>query len=195
MDGELRPVEHEEYSIRESGVDGRPERTAMTAGRSPREQQEELPDDWPLPSDPPPIMRMTHAAYGAILRELTSRRPEYGGMLLGPKDSDVVTHFVADENGLAGSASFTLDAAGLNRTLREFRQCGLDAKGLVHSHPHGMTRPSAGDLHYVQKALANPRNREARDFHLPIVCNGQLYPYVISRDCPDRVLHAVLILV
>ena len=151
-------------------------------------------DDWPLPAGPLPAIRLLQTAYSDAMRVLTSRRPECAGMLLGPSDSDIVTHCVADEHGRATTASFTLDAAWLNRVLREFQRCGINAKGLIHSHPAGVTRPSGGDLRYVARSLGNPKNKDCSEFFLPIVCDRRLYPYVVTREEPGRVLRAELVL-
>lgn len=159
-----------------------------------RADDRDAPDDWPAPTGPLPAMRMLQSAYSDAMRELTDRRPECAGMLLGACESDIVTHFVADEHGRATSASFTLDAAWLNRVLREFQRCGINAKGLIHSHPAGVTRPSGGDLRYVARSLGNPKNKDCSEFFLPIVCDRRLYPYVVTREEPGRVLRAELVL-
>ena len=137
-------------------------------------------------------IRIVQETYQRIVDELTNRPPEFGGMLLGPINSDIVSHFVPDERAQATPASFTLHAESLNRRLRRFNRCGMDAKGLVHSHPSGVTRPSAGDLNYVRTSLANPKNKDCLEFLMPIVCAGQFYPYIIFRD--RGVLRAELVL-
>jgi proteasome lid subunit RPN8/RPN11 len=152
------------------------------------------PEEEPLAEAWPPILRMLQSAYLAVMRHLTSVPPEAGGMLLGPRGSPVVTHYVPDRNGQATAASFTLDAAGLNRILRRFLDCDLDAKGLVHSHPRGCSAPSFGDLAYVRKVFGNEKNRDLGEFLLPIVCDGELYPYLIRGSDPGRVLPAQLLL-
>lgn len=145
-----------------------------------------------------PIMKMTQSAYNDILDDLVERpfRNEKAGMLLGPlAEDDFVTHYVPDHNGLATPASFTLDSKGLNKTLRKRKAAGLTCKGVVHAHPPNVLHPSFGDLRYVAKLFANPRNCDAAQVMLPIVCNGRLYPYLIDADNPREVLVARLILV
>lgn len=141
-------------------------------------RQENAPDvaAWPLPLRP---MKMLQTAYLDIMRHLSSVPPEAGGMLLGPKGSGVVTHYVIDEKGKATAASFTLDAAGLNRVLKKALENGMNCKGLVHSHPTGCTVPSCGDLAYVRKAFANEKNKGITEFLLPIFCGGVLIPYIV----------------
>lgn len=146
---------------------------------------------WPRPLPP---MRLLQTAYLDIMRHLTSVVPEAGGMLLGPKGSSVVTHYVIDENGKATAASFTLDAAGLNRVLKKALDCGLNCKGLVHSHPPGCTQPSGGDLVYVRKSFTNEKNKDLTEFLLPIVCGGVLIPYIVRPREENVVQMAQLIL-
>jgi proteasome lid subunit RPN8/RPN11 len=127
------------------------------------------------------VMRITRPIYQEILDALTSRKPESGGMLLGPKNHDAVTHFVFDENGHPTSTSFSIDHVGLTKVLRRFRACDIDMKGFVHSHPDGHTQPSSADIQYVLKTFSNPKNSGVKEFLLPIVCGGELYPHVITR--------------
>ncbi|MBI2806066.1 MAG: Mov34/MPN/PAD-1 family protein [Planctomycetes bacterium] len=169
---------------------------------------DELPDDNPrIPhastsdqkcDDPPkvatwsrplPSIRMLQAPYLDIMRHLASVPHEAGGALIGLKGSPVVTHYVPDKNGKATAASFTLDAAGLNRVLKRMLECGLDCKGLVHSHPPGCGQPSSGDLAYVRKSFANEKNKDLKEFLLPIFCDGILIPYVV-RPHEQRVVQA-----
>jgi len=142
-----------------------------------------------------PVIRMTQSCYVEIMGELANRPPEAGGMLLGPADDDLVTHYIPDVNAKATAASFTLDAAGLNKVLAQFRECGMNAKGLVHSHPRGCVSPSVGDIEYVRKSLANAKNQAASRFLLPIVCGKHLYPYIITRGERDEAVIALLLLV
>ena len=139
-------------------------------------------------------MRMTQTVYLEIMRHLSSVAPEAGGMLLGPKSHPVVTHYVRDKKGKATAASFTLDAAGLNRVLKKAIACGMDCKGLVHSHPQGCTQPSGGDLAYVRKAFANEKNKDLAEFLLPIFCGGILLPYIVRPHDENLVQNAQLLL-
>lgn len=160
-------------------------------GRHDRHSSDDAPNICP----PQPVMCMTQSCYWQIMEELTRREPEAGGLLLGPIEDDLATHYVPDENAIATGVSFTLDAPSLNRVLRQFRACGLNGKGLVHSHPRGCTQPSGGDLAYVRKSLANEKNQGAMNFMLPIVCGKHLYPYLIQRDQTPEVVLAHLWLV
>lgn len=158
------------------------------------------PDLWePLPPvttarPTRPVMRIVQAAYLSLMEKIAYRGREEGGLLIGPKDSDVVTGFVFDDDARRTATTYTLGAAALNSRLLECLRLGYDAKGVVHSHPDGAYLPSAPDLAYVTKALSNPKNAGCHEYLLPIVCSGQLFPYAIRRDQPDVVLRAELVL-
>jgi len=145
-----------------------------------------------------PILKMTQSAYREIMDDLVEHPfwREKAGMLLGPsEEDDLVTHYIPDKNGRATYSSFTLDAASLNKTLRKRKGVGLNCKGVVHVHPPGVLQPSFGDLAYVAKLFANPKNTETTQVMLPIVCNGRLYPYLIQAESPREVLIPRLILI
>ena len=145
-----------------------------------------------------PILKMTQSVYREILDDLTEKTfsKEKAGMLLGPSaEDDLVTHYIPDKTGRATYSSFTLDAESLNRRLLNYQNVGMDCKGIVHVHPPGILRPSFGDLQYVAKLFANPKNEQTTQVMLPIACNGRLYPYLIDADDPQEILVPNLILV
>ena len=128
-----------------------------------------------------PIVLMTQPVYIAILAKLTWP-PEKGGLLIGPKDHEAVTHFHLDDSGEATDASFTFDHAALNDALKGYVAAGLDCKGYVHVHPPGCDRPSYGDLAAVRALFAKQKNGGLHRFLLPIIASGQLHPFVIERQ-------------
>lgn len=143
----------------------------------------------------PPFFRITQPTYRDIMQELCQRSPEAGGALFGPVDSDLVTHFHFDEGAKVSPVTFTLDHVGLNKVLKKHLESGIDCKGIVHSHPPFASRPSMGDLEYVRKCFANERNKGLDVFALPIVCNGNFLPYLISKDdlTTPQLAHLVLV--
>lgn len=151
-----------------------------------------------LTADRRPLVKLTQTGYLDMLGDL-GQQPfthEKAGLLLGPvEEDDLVTHYEPDTNGEGTPGSFTLDAAGLNETLARYKNAGLNCKGVVHVHPPGVLRPSFGDLIYVGRLFANPKNAKATQIILPIVCNGRLYPYVIDSRSPREVLVSTLVLV
>ena len=184
----------------------RPENDEMSDDENPRDlatDKEPDTDDEsarlrPVPESATvePVLKMTQSAFCECMQELTSRRPEAGGMLLGPKDDDdLVTVYIHDETGKATTASFTSDEVRLNVILLQYRERGLNCKGLIHSHPAGVISPSGGDLAYVRKVFANDHNEAAGQFFLPIICADRMYPYLVRQDAPHRILSAQLRLV
>ena len=136
-----------------------------------------------VPDEPLPVwlMKMTQSAFSDSCEHLFSRPPEVAGILLGPvKDDLVVTHFIPDTEGKGSPASFTLNTRTLNRELSKAKTCGLNCKGIVHSHPSGFIVPSSGDLAYLQRLFTRPANSELTQFFMPIVCDGHFYPYVFA---------------
>ena len=184
----------------------RPENDEVIDDENPRDlatdEEPETDDDSarerPVPETATvePVLKMTQSAFLECMHELTSRRPESGGMLLGPvDDDDLVSVYIHDKNGKATAASFTIDEVRLNVILHRFRERGLNCKGLIHSHPAGVTSPSGGDLAYVRKVFANDNNQAAGQFFLPIICGDRMYPYLVRQDAPHRILTPQLRLV
>lgn len=146
------------------------------------------PEDRPSDVEPGrPVVLRTQAVYSSVLADLLSTPPEAGGALVGPRDSELITHYAANP-GESTETSFTLDHITLNRQLAGWREAGLDLKGIVHSHPAGVHTPSRGDLAYLERLLGNPKNRHAASLAFPIVCDGRLWPYAAVRTGPDEVV-------
>jgi proteasome lid subunit RPN8/RPN11 len=145
--------------------------------------------------EPLPIweLRILQTAYLKAMIYLCGRLPEAAGILLSLQhDDSLITEFVPDDSGRGTAVSFELDAAKLNRVLKEKKSVGLTCMGIVHSHPAGIIQPSFGDVSYFRKLFATPANGEAQHLFVPIICNGRMYPYVFTHD---RVYPAQLTLV
>lgn len=137
----------------------------------------------PFAEELPPRIRMTESVRRVVFDELGSRHPEQGGILLGPADEETLaTHFVFDHIGHRTSVSYTPDADFLNRTIRQFKKCGMTCIGICHSHPRRTKRLSTGDLQWARVSFANPRNKENAQIFMPIFCGGVLYPYIVTRN-------------
>jgi proteasome lid subunit RPN8/RPN11 len=130
----------------------------------------------------PPLMRITQEAFLKLMwslgREAFHR--EEAGLLVGPTDRDLITDFVEDQHGQATAASFTLNGRRLTRIVRQLKLRGLEVKGIAHSHPDGVIRPSHGDLRYLNRLFNNPKNDGAEQIVFPIVCRQRLWPYVVT---------------
>ncbi|MFL6546765.1 MAG: hypothetical protein ACJ8LM_16505 [Candidatus Udaeobacter sp.] len=127
---------------------------------------------------------MTRASYIQAMTQLGARPPEQAGILMGPMDSPVVTHFLLDKNGRGSPIHFELDDQYLNGELRKFLALQMEAKGFLHSHPKNCRELSAGDLKYLRRIWNNPNNDCERIF-MPIVVGRKMHPFVVDRDDPD----------
>lgn len=165
-------------------------------GRSKNEPETgDQTSDEPTDYDSYPLwpLEMCQSAYCEIQDYFRAREPEAAGLLLGPtRDDPVVTHFVPDEDGDSTAATFHLSAAGLNRVLQRVKPAGLDCKGIIHSHPSGVVKPSSGDLAYLRRLFDRPANADVVQCFVPIFCDRRLYPYVYAQG---RLWLAELILI
>ena len=129
-------------------------------------------------------LRILQTAYLKTMTYLCERLPEAAGILLSLQhDDSLITEFVPDDSGRGTAVSFELDAAKLNRVLKEKKGVGLTCMSIVHSHPAGVIQPSFGDVIYFRKLFSTPANGEAQHLFVPIVCNGRMYPYVFADGC------------
>ena len=122
------------------------------------------------PDRPPdvPLIVMSTRVRCQIMCTIGARRPESGGILLGPIGSTDITDFYFDGTASCSSATYTPDYVTLNRMMRQvWMPGGLDMKGFVHSHPGGFDRLSHGDLEYIQRLLK--KNSDMSFFAAPIV--------------------------
>lgn len=144
-------------------------------------------------SEPPPApplgvaqvpfweLQILQSAFVKTMKYLCERPPEAAGILFSLRhDEGLVVDFVADDSGQGTGVSFRLDAASLNRVLKERKTLGQTCMGIVHSHPIGTTQPSLGDLMYFRKLFAAPANGGAQYFYVPIVCQERMYAYVFA---------------
>ena len=145
------------------------------------------------PTPPRRCIRATTPVYREILCTIGRRRPETGGLLLGPVDRCIVTHFHFDDGADCTGSTYTPDYAAL-RTLMQgvWLPAGLDMKGFVHSHPPGLNRLSSGDLAYIRRLLA--ANTDMEVFLAPLVLpeSFQFCPIVVERRDPS-VGHAAIL--
>lgn len=142
-----------------------------------------------------PPMRIISAVYDELREAIAYDGRETSALLLGPTNSDVITHVRRDKPKSRSSVHVSVGASFLNETVKAFSALGINAKGIAHSHPPGCNCPSRGDLAYVAKTFRNPRNSDCQAFMLPILCDGRLWPYVVTRRAPESASLAELVLV
>jgi hypothetical protein len=117
-----------------------------------------------------PMYYFVDALIRDLERHVVAGKPERGGALLGLPNRRVVTDFLFDSKAQASAASFTT-SRGLGERVRELEQRhGLQFKGIVHSHPAGLDRPSQQDRH--QAGVSLELNSHLADYALPIVTLG-----------------------
>lgn len=90
-------------------------------------------------------MVITDLVYGEIRSQLASHAPERGGALYGSKGYPFVTHFEFDPEGETSSVSYVPSTRLIANVPKVEAETGLQFKGIIHSHPLGITRPSGGD--------------------------------------------------
>lgn len=139
------------------------------------------------------VLRMTQQVMDEIGEEVYYDGCERAGMLVGPKGVDLATVFVPDRGGKGSVGSFEVDADGLNNALRNYLAVRHDMKGIVHSHPKGVIRPSDDDVAYAMGTLRLDKNCGAYDFWMAIVEGGLMHAYRIDRN--QRVLKANIVVV
>lgn len=140
-----------------------------------------------------PSMQITESAYRKIMLALSNREREYGGILVGPTDSRMVSHFFPDKTGTSRAASFTFDHMALTRILKAIEPHNLDGKGFVHSHPSGYRDLSPGDMDYVRSVFDSEPTLQ--ELLMPIVVDGEMIPYIIYPSAIDTPVRARLILI
>ncbi len=107
---------------------------------------------------------------GDLERQIAAHEPERGGALLGPRLRPLVTRFLPDPEAAASGASWAPSRA-LDAAVKALeREQGLELKGLVHSHPPGLDRPSEQDLRELAEGLR--RNGHMPCYLAPVVTRG-----------------------
>jgi hypothetical protein len=141
-----------------------------------------------------PPMKWTQGVYQQVIREIGSKPPELGGVLLGPADEMLATHFIFDETGRGSSTSWTFGHARLNELLRQYVPLRLHMRGFVHSHPSRVTSLSAQDVNDFRKPFANAKNENLTEVWTPIVVDGRVYPYLLYPDQPQPMLAQLVLM-
>lgn len=123
----------------------------------------------------------TAEVYDEICKTIGCRRPEYGG-LLGSSDGVHIDHYYFDATSERSSGVYMMDIPACNKVIHEWNDHDVELVGVIHSHPHGVIRPSSGDL-LMAKNIIESINVHGR-FFTPIVqvspkLNGEIkiYPY------------------
>ncbi len=94
-------------------------------------------------------MRVTQDAFFDMINFVGSKRAESGGFLFGYDYDHVLRRFVPDKKATTTSASYAIDADGMNPIIQKlWKKEQLQTKGIIHSHPPGSTKLSGADIRY-----------------------------------------------
>src|SRR4051812_22763268 len=105
-----------------------------------------------------------------ISAHIATHEPERGGALLGSIGKLVVTRFISDPEAETSGSTYR-PSRELNRQVKEVEATeGLEFKGIVHSHPGRLDRPSGQDERELRIGL--DLNPHLATYLLPIVTLG-----------------------
>lgn len=80
-----------------------------------------------------------------INKYIASHPPERGGALLGPVGKPIITDMIPDPQAQTTGASY-FPSLELTERVQQIEKCGfLEFKGVIHSHPGSLDRPSEPD--------------------------------------------------
>ncbi len=103
----------------------------------------------------------------AIEHDIASHKPERGGALLGPANTNLISQFLYDGDAKTSAATYTPSSRLVDDVKQVERLEDLTFKGIIHSHPGGFDRPSSADLHGFANNLAH--NPHMGRFIAPII--------------------------
>ncbi|BAY84683.1 ThiF family protein [Calothrix parasitica NIES-267] len=140
-----------------------------------------------------------------INKYIASHSPERGGALLGPVGKPIITDIIPDPQAQTTGASY-LPSRQLTERVQQVEKRGqLEFKGVIHSHPGSLDRPSEPDKNAFDEGLKinphmeyfvapivtmhhNPKRlkfwlgkNQSRDHELPLG-NGKISFYVAYRS-------------
>ncbi len=113
------------------------------------------------------MILFTDTVMAEIDQSIAQKEPEQGGALLGAPDSNLISHFIYDEDAEVSHVTY-LPSKRLIKAVQELeKQDGLQFKGIIHSHPGMMDHPSGQDHHAFASQLTH--NLHMGRFIAPIV--------------------------
>jgi len=105
--------------------------------------------------------------FDSLQRQILEPPPENGGALLGPHGIPAVTQFLFDSDAQTSSSTYLPSEDLTRRVAHSEKEQNLEFKGVIHSHPGTLDRPSGPDREAVAKGLEI--NPQLGYFLLPIV--------------------------
>ena len=148
------------------------------------------------PTSRPRRLRITKVVLREIERTVGSFPAETGGVLGGNLETGLISHFYYDVTARQTGSEYSPDHVTLNQLLKgDWNPRDIRLLGFVHSHPPGVTKPSAGDLRYARVLLDGLT--ELDRLELPIVMTKpdtgafELFPYGARRGQEGAVSSAL----
>ena len=142
------------------------------------------------------MLYISESVLHEIETAIANHPPERGGAILGPVGQPIITHFLLDEQARTSGASY-LPSPQLTQRVQQLELMEkVEFKGVIHSHPGGLDRPSGPDETAMLEGLnLNPHipyfvapivtlqryGGQLREHELPIA-QGKISCYVASRD-------------
>lgn len=115
-------------------------------------------------------MRIYDEVVKSMAESIAMYEPERGGALFGPIGRDVVSLFILDSSAYTTFSTYTISQKMCDLVPQIEQRTRLEYKGIVHSHPAHMDRPSYGDQLSARNALnINPHMSR---FYMPIITHG-----------------------
>ncbi|MBE9145432.1 Mov34/MPN/PAD-1 family protein [Planktothrix mougeotii] len=121
------------------------------------------------------MLYITTSVIDDIERDIARYQPERGGALLGIVGKPIITHFILDSQGITSGASYLPSPQLTQQVQRLELTQGLELKGVIHSHPGGLDRPSGPDEEAILEGLNI--NSHLEYFIAPIVTLIQPWGY------------------
>jgi hypothetical protein len=147
------------------------------------------------------LFLFTDCVIEQIGKGIAAHMPERGGALLGPPAMPLVSHFLADAQASVTRGSY-IPSIDLVQGVAEIEQTeGLQFKGVIHSHPGSLDRPSGPDQRAFRRGLdLNPRMAaflapivtldraadESRPNEITITADSRMTVHVAYRRTPKQ---------
>lgn len=113
------------------------------------------------------MILFTDTVLEKVDQAIAQKEPEQGGALLGAPDSNLISHFIFDEDAEVSHVTY-IPSKCLIKAVQEVElRDGLQFKGIIHSHPGNMDRPSGQDHNAFASQLTH--NLHMGRFIAPIV--------------------------
>lgn len=127
-------------------------------------------------------MKLTEAAYTALLCGFPAVPPEAGALLGSGDGGNTITEVFLDlGHPQYDRAVYRPDTVRLNRALQDFARRGIRFCGIAHSHPPGQESLSQADLRYIERVMA-AMPEEIERLYFPIVLPFErILPFAVSK--------------